>query len=103
MDATQVIEKARGGAKGRKDRAGQEAVIKLAPVRERVDELVVLYQTYKQSGEDLNEGIKALAEASGLMAAVIRKFIVARAGENFTEKKREADQLSLVFEEVGNG
>jgi hypothetical protein len=28
---------------------------------------------------------------------------VARAGENFTEKKREADQLSLVFEEVGNG
>jgi hypothetical protein len=103
VNASDVIEKAKGSARGRKDRSGQEAVIKLAPVKERVDEMVQLYEVYKDSGAQLNEGIKALAEASGLMASVVRKFIVARAGDNFDEKKREADQLSLVFDEVGNG
>ena len=49
----------------------------------------------------LAEGVKANAERAGIQASVLRKFIAARAGENFGDKKRDALQLSLLFEEIG--
>lgn len=87
--------------KGRTDRSGQEAVIDVSEVRDRIQTLVDLYRLHEDSGKDLNEGIKATAEASGLLASVVRKLVVARAGERFKEKAREVEQLALVFDEVG--
>lgn len=91
----------RKGPVGRTDRSGQEAVIELGRVKENIQTLVDLYKLHEESGKDLNEGIKATAEKSGLLASTIRKFVVARAGERFAEKAREVEQLALVFEEVG--
>lgn len=93
--------KGKKGPKGRTDRSGQEAVIELSAIRDNVQTLVDLYKIHEESGKDLNEGIKATAEKSGLLASAVRKFVVARAGERFAEKAREVGQLALVFEEVG--
>lgn len=89
------------GPKGRTDRSGQEKVIELQKLEDKIETLVDLYKLQAETAADLNEGIKAAAEESGLLATVVRKFIVARAGKLFTEKAREAQQLSLVFEEIG--
>jgi hypothetical protein len=103
MDATAVIDKAKGkrATKGRIEE-GQEKVITLAPLVERVDELVSLYGEVVAIRDGFNDAVKAVAEASGLQASVVSKFVKARAtAERFNAKKRDADQLSLCFDEVG--
>lgn len=98
--ATEANEKQRR-VRGRRDQTTkQEAVIKLDKVKDRVQELVHQYVAASDAAEQFASSIKATAEASGLLASVVRKFIVAKAGEKFEEKKNEAMQLSIVFEQV---
>lgn len=97
MDATQVIRKTK--ARGRIE-TGQEAVIKLDRLRGKVDALVTLYTAAREASTDLSEEIKQVAEASGLLAKVVRSYVAARASEKFPEKRREVEQLSLVFEDL---
>ena len=33
-----------------------------------------------------------------MLASVVRRYVAASAGENYIEKKRECEQLSLLFE-----
>lgn len=88
------------GARGRKGKDKQEAVIEAAVLKKKLPELVKLKKAADEASADLNDAIKKAAEQSGLLATVVRKVVVASAGENFEEKKREAEQLSLAFEEV---
>ena len=88
------------GARGRRDR-GQEAVIKLETIKTRVGELVKLQKAAEDAAETFGDAIKKAAEDSGLLAATVRKFVKARAGDKFEEEKTKAQQLALVFEEVG--
>jgi len=88
-------------ALGRKDGTGQDAVVTMDPVKERVEELIELYVKSGDAAAKFNEAIKTTAEKSGLLASTVRKFVVARAGEKFDEVKREVEQLALVFDEVG--
>lgn len=83
---------------GRKGRDKQEAVIEVAELKKRMPQLVKLKKTSDEASEDLNDAIKKAAEESGLLASVVRKAVVAQAGENFEEKRREVEQLSLAFE-----
>lgn len=73
----------------------------MAPVKKSIDELVRLYNQQQAAAEKCSTAIKAAAEKSGLLANVLRKFVKARAGDKFQEAKRTVEQLSLVFEEVG--
>ncbi len=99
-ETTKVNGKAKS-ARGRKDADKQEAVIKTKIVKDRVEELVNLKRAADEAGVQFNDAIKAAAEKSGLLAATVRKFVVARAGENFEEEARKVEQLSLIFEEIG--
>lgn len=88
------------GARGRQDRSGQEKVIDKTKLVEKLPYLVKLHTSAKDAAKDLSDGIKKVAEQSGLLASVVRKIVVAKAGENFEEKKKEAEQLALMFDEV---
>jgi hypothetical protein len=70
-------------------------------LKDSIDDLVLLCADSANAALNFSEAIKAHAEKSGLLASVVRKFVIARAGEKFGEKKRECEQLSLLFEEVG--
>lgn len=96
-NVTELAKRRKSGL-GRKDSQGQEAVIKLDQVKDKVDYLVGLYKTATSASADLNDGIKAIAEKSGLLASVVRKYVVAKAGDKFEEKAREVEQLSLLFD-----
>lgn len=87
--------------RGRKNADNQEAVTRPQLVSEKIDELVLLYTTAQACSADFGDAVKAAAEASGYNAAAIRKFVVARAGENFQERKRELEQQMELFSEVG--
>ena len=89
-------------ARGRKDSEGQDAVIKPQVIEDRVDELVELHDKAAAAGEIYAEAVKKAAEDSGLLSSVVRKFVAARAGEKFDEVRRRVEQLSLLFDEVGD-
>jgi hypothetical protein len=99
MEGTQT--EARKSATGRKGKDKQEAVTKPEVVASRIGELVNLYNKAGEASDALNDGIKTAAKDSGYNAANVRKFVIARAGEDFAEKKRDAEQQLELFDEVG--
>jgi ABC-type branched-subunit amino acid transport system substrate-binding protein len=87
--------------RARKNRDQQEAVANADPIKKGIAELVHLYKEHQEADQVLNDAIKAGAEASGLLASVVRKLVAARAGDNFQEKAREVGQLQFIFDAVG--
>lgn len=103
-EALEQVPGARGrrkAAPGRQDRSGQEKVVKLKEFEDRVPHLVSLYNAQKTAAKDFSDAVKAVAEKSGLYASVVRKGVVAKAGDNFEERQKEATQLELVFDRLG--
>lgn len=90
----------RGGAQGRKDAQKQEKVIDLKIIKDRLVELKSLHSKSKDAGVAFGEAIKKAAQDSGLNASAVRKFVMAHAGDSLAERKRDAEQLSLLFDEV---
>jgi hypothetical protein len=89
------------GPRGRKDKEGQESVIKTTVLKGQIEDLVSLHHKAANAMRVYGEAIKGAAEKSGLLATTVRKFIAARAGENFEEQKTKYTQLALVFDEIG--
>lgn len=90
----------RGGVKGRKDAQKQEKVIDLKVVKDRLGELKSLKARAKEASTDYSEAIKKAAQDSGLNASAVRRFVDAAAGNSIEERKRDAEQLALLFDEV---
>lgn len=86
-------------ARGRVDN-GQEAVINLESLTTRMPDLLKLKAAADDAKTDYADAVKATAEKSGLLASTVRKYVNARAGDNFDEEKTKVEQLALVFEEV---
>jgi hypothetical protein len=86
---------------GRKDATGQEAVIELDIVRNRLPELCGLLRTSLAANVELNEAIKACAEDSGLIAAALKRFVTARVKDKAAERRRDAAQICMMFDELG--
>lgn len=86
--------------KGRQDAEKQEKKIEMKKLVDRLDELVKLHNAQKEAGVEYSDAVKAAAEASGLQASVVRRFVAAKVGNNFDDRKRDAQQMALVFDEV---
>lgn len=89
------------GARGRKDKSGQEAVFSKTALVNRMPDLIDSYKHLSAVQQDFNDKVKEAAEKGGVLVTVVRKYVAARAGENFVETKEKIEQLSLVFEELG--
>lgn len=87
--------------RARKDSDGQEAVIDTGVIKDRIEELVRLHSKVVEARTDLAEAVKSAAEEAGLNAGAVRKFVQARAAEDFSKHRQKAEQLSLLFDEVG--
>jgi len=83
------------------DHEHQPAVKKPKVIADRIEQLVRLHNKAKETAEEEKEAIVKAGEDSGYPASVVRKFVVARAGENFEEKKRQCELQMELFEEVG--
>ena len=87
-------------AKARLDADKQEVVQKPKIVVEKMDELVRLKHAADRAGENFSDAIKKAAEDSGYLASVVRSIVVAKAGDDFDEKKRRCEQQMELFDEV---
>lgn len=83
---------------GRQDNEGQEQVIDSSVIEGREDELVELKNKAAQAAEDYSEAIKKAAEDSGYNAGTVRKYIEAKAGDNFDAAKKRVTQIALIFD-----
>jgi len=95
----------RGRKPGARKEGGQEAAIDLDKIKDvigkRIDELVNLYKAHETAGEDLSTAVKKAAEDCGLNTKAVRSFVTARAGKKFGKARKNCEQLSLLFDEVG--
>lgn len=87
-------------AQGRQDKDGSSKVIVLDELRKRLDDLVALKIKAGRAQKAYTEAVTATAEKSGLLSSVVNHFIAKRAGSNFLDAKKRAEQLALVFEEI---
>lgn len=98
MDMT-VPDEQRTKPRGRKDRnSGQEQIIEVGVVRDKLTELSRLYIAQVGATDAYSDAIKATAEQSGLLANVVSKYVKAMVSDKAEAKKREAEQLCLLFE-----
>lgn len=88
-------------AKGRKDKDGGPAVIKLETFATRVQNLIDLKIAAVQAVKAYQEASTAVAEASGLNAGTVNRYVRARMGNNFREERDRASQMAFVFESLG--
>lgn len=86
--------------KGRKDADKQEKIIQLDAIKASLPELLELHTAVVDSNAAFSDAIKVTAEKGGVQASVLRKFVKATAGDQREEKKRENEQLCLLFDEV---
>lgn len=80
------------------------SAVKLKPLRDGLKELEQAYELARASRSALKEKISAIAEKTGLAPAVIRGFLAARMAEDSEKAERQAEraqQLAMIFEEVG--
>lgn len=82
---------------GRKDRTGQETVKSITVLNDDMEKLTKLYSDLSDAQTDLSAAIKKTAEKSGFLASVVRRLVVAKAGDKFDEIKRQVDQLGEAF------
>lgn len=100
MEPRTETRKGNGKVKARINPDKQEAVQRPDLVEEAIDELVTLHHKAASAQEALNDAIKATAEKAGYLASVVRKVVVARAGEKWEEKHREAAQQLELFDKI---
>lgn len=85
-------------AAGRKDAAKTPAVMDETKLRDELPRLKKLLVTKDEATDDFNSAVTKVAEKSGYLASVVAKTVKAWASDDFEEKKREVEQLSLAFE-----
>lgn len=99
--AAATEEKPRPRGRRSKGSDHQEAVIELSVLNPlAIETMIADYKNACEAKTIFGESIKAWAERAGIQAGVLRTYIVARAGEAFDNSKRDALQLSLLFEEI---
>lgn len=80
------------------------AAVKLKPLRDGLKELEHAYELMRAARAAYKEKIVTVAEKSGLDVSVVRAFVAARMADDVekTDRKAEhAQQLAMVFDEVG--
>lgn len=102
MSATQAAaDTSSKSAKGRREKDGSEKVVTLQPLRVSLKHLASLYDSKKAAESAFREAVKKIAEKTGLMSAVVNKLISARAKDTVFDEARKAEQLSMIFSEIG--
>ena len=75
--------------------------IDLTLIGSKLEYLDGLCRTKRAAATDFKEACKAIGQEARVEASVLSKFITARVAETSDKAAKHADQLSLLFSEVG--
>lgn len=98
---TEALDLKPGSRGGRRDRDGGEETIKIKPIKDSAKEVMRLMRRADDAKTELSDAIKALAERSGTNASNLKRLFKASFKGNFTDVRRDVDQQSVLFEQVG--
>jgi len=101
VDASRAGAPYKRQTRGRKDKESGPAVIKLETLSVRAQNLMDLRIKSQQANKAYQEAVTAVAEASGLNASTVQRYIRARCGSSFREERDRASQMAFVFENLG--
>ena len=79
----------------------QNDVIDLTMIGSKLEHLDGLCRAKRAAATDFNEACKVIGQEARVEASVLSKFITARVAETSDKAAKHADQLSLLFSEVG--
>ena len=68
---------------------------------DKLDHLLKLHGAKEEAKEDFSKAVKSVAEEAGVHASVLKRFIVARWGDDFEKARARSAQLEMLFEEIG--
>lgn len=87
---------------GRKNADKQEAIPDAAALAAALPAVRKALEEAEEAADKANKKIKATAKSTGFLSSIVKKAAKASMGEEetFEEKKREAEQMSLIFEEL---
>lgn len=91
----------RPGARGRKDRDGTEETIKIKPIKDASKEVMKLLRRAETAKTECDDAFKLLAERSGTNVSNLKKLFKASLKGNYADVRRDIDQQSVIFEQVG--
>lgn len=89
------------GRSGRKDKEGGEETIKIKPIKDAAKDVLKLMRKADAARGQVSDAIKALAERSGTNASNLKRLFKASLKGNFADVRRDVDQQSVLFEQVG--
>ena len=79
----------------------QNDAIDLTLIGGKLETLDGLCRAKRAAADDFKEACKAVGQEARVEASVLAKFITARVAETSDKAAKSADQLSLLFAEVG--
>lgn len=89
------------GSRGRKNSDGSEEVIKLKPIKDAANDVMKLMRKADVAKKEASDAINALAERSNTNASNLKRLFRASIKGNFADVRRDVDQQSVLFEQVG--
>lgn len=87
--------------RGRRDADGSEEVIKFKPIRDAAKDIMRLLNKAEKAKADVSDAFKGLAERSGTNVSNLKRLFKASYNGNFADVRRDVDQQSILFEEIG--
>jgi hypothetical protein len=76
-------------------------VLRTKPVRDALENLTALALAKKAAADEFAEAVESVALKSRIDKGVLASYVSAIAGDKATKKKAKAQQLALLFDEIG--
>jgi phytoene/squalene synthetase len=91
---------ARGNGKKTDKATTQDGAINITALRSHVKELETLYTRKQDASDDYKNAIDTVATKCGVGKKPLKAFIAARMKDKVRETHAQAEQLSLLFEDI---
>lgn len=78
-----------------------DAVVKIDEIKKSIDALEQQYQLAREAAADYKDLIDAVSAKAGVGKKPLRAFVKARVDDKVKEAHAGAEQLSLLFENIG--
>lgn len=89
------------GGRGRKSSNGDEETIKLKPIKDACEELMIAYKKLELAKQEYNKLKSLVAERSNCNASDIGRLIKSSATGKYEDTRRHIEQQQALFEGIG--
>ena len=79
----------------------ESGIVKIPEIRKLLGDLEALCHKAIDANDDFKVGVKLVAKAAGIDPTVLGAYVKARVADKLDAQRAKAEQLSLLFDEIG--